>query len=262
MQVLVKGRAIECIVEGPETAPCITLSHGVALDLTMWDPLVTRLRGRYRILRYNSRGHGLSDLGRSGFELSDLAQDVVALLDLLGISTTHYVGLSMGGMVGLGLALHHSDRLKSVAICNARGSATTEYRESWSKRVELVRAHGIEAIVESSIERWFTPEFRAENQQVISNVKSIIRRMSPDAYCCNAAALQRLDYVRYLGAIKVPSLFMTGEQDNGAPPAIVREMQVATPFSRYREIARASHISAMEQPDIFTQAIVDFINEC
>src|SRR5205823_501583 len=146
MGVAANGCKFSCLVDGLEGAPWIVLSHSLATDLTMWDELADVLKGHYRVLRYDARGHGGSAATDAEYSLDLLVADVIGILDELAIDKAHFAGLSMGGMTALGLALAHPDRVTSIVVCDARASAPPEYRDAWAQRSELVRRQGIEAI--------------------------------------------------------------------------------------------------------------------
>jgi len=211
------------------------------------------------VLRYDFRGHGGSAATAGDYSLAMLEDDVIGILDALDLAKTHFVGLSMGGMVGLGLALTRPNRMASVAVCDSRGSAPAEYRAAWTDRSQKVRDGGIEAMVEPSVTRWFTPGFQRSNPEAIDRMRDMVRRTSADGYCGSAAALRDLDYERLLPAV-VPMLFMTGSGDQGAPPSVVRSMHAKAPGSHYVELPDAGHISVMEQPVLFAEAILDFVD--
>jgi 3-oxoadipate enol-lactonase len=254
------GCTFHCEIEGREDGPWVTLSHGLATDLTMWDDLVPFLAPHYRVLRYDSRGHGGSAATPGDYSLELLGQDVIGIMDALGIEKTHFVGLSMGGMVGMGLALDHADRMRSVTVCDARGVAPPEYQDAWAERSRKVQSGGIETMVEPSVTRWFTPAFQQGNPAALDKVRDMVRRTAPEGYCGSATALRMLDYERRLPDVKVPMLFLVGREDQGAPAAVMREMHVKTPGSRYAEIPDAAHISVMEQPERCAAAVLDFLD--
>jgi 3-oxoadipate enol-lactonase len=226
----------------------------------MWDGLAAALTARYRVLRYDARGHGGSPATPGDYTLAQLGEDAVGLLDAFGIQRTHFIGLSMGGMVGMGLGLAHADRLLSLAVCDARAVAPPEYRDSWTQRARTVREKGIEAIVEPTLSRWFTPGF-SEDPQRPDAVRAMIRGTSDEGYAGCASALRDLDYLDRLGALRLPVLYLCGAEDQGAPPAIMRTMHAATPGSRYVEIPAAGHIANLEQPALFNAAILGFLEQ-
>ncbi|WP_442580215.1 alpha/beta fold hydrolase [Mesorhizobium sp. ASY16-5R] len=255
------ARTLSYRIEGPREAPCIMLAHGVALDLRVWDGFAGVMASDYRVLRYDSRGHGGSPAGSGSFTLDDLADDAVALMDTVGLAKVHFVGLSLGGMVGMGLALDHRERLESVAFCNARASATPDYRKNWEERLERVRQGGMEAIADATVSRWFTPEFPVRDPRAIAAIRQMVLATSVDGYCASAEALKGLDYERRLEGSSVRSLFLAGEKDGGAPPSVLRDHQRKTPSSRYAELPDTGHISVIENPEGFAAAILGFIRE-
>ena len=248
-------------VDGPRDGSWVTLAHGLATDLTMWDELTSALTGKYRVLRYDARGHGRSAATAGDYSWDMLVGDVQAILDHLGIERTHFVGLSMGGMVGLGLALDQPERLKSLIACDARAEATAEYNEGWIERIGIVRSGGMPALVERTLKRWFTPAFLAKPSPALDKMRAMMSATSRQGYCGCAAALQTLNYQPRLGEIRLPTLYLVGTQDLGAPPPVVRAMHAATPGSRYVEVPAAGHISAVERPASFNIAVRSFINE-
>jgi 3-oxoadipate enol-lactonase len=259
MNVRGNGCTFNVCLEGRHDAPVIMLSHGIATSLAIWDDLVPFLAPRYRVLRYDSRGHGGSEATSGAYSLQQLAADVIAILDELNVDRMHFVGLSMGGMVGMELALRAPERMTSLAVCNARGSSPPPYRDAWVERSASVRARGIETIVESSIGRWFTPGFLAHRVDAVEAVRGTVRGTSVDGYCGSAAALCELDHEKHLSRLTMPLLFLTGAQDQGAPPAVMKPMQRRAPGSRYVELPDAGHISVMEQPQLFAEALIGFL---
>jgi 3-oxoadipate enol-lactonase len=235
------------------------LAHGVALDLHVWDDLAKDLAARYRVVRYDSRGHGRSSPGSTPFTLSDLADDAIGPLDALDISKVHFVGLSMGGMVGVAMAIAHPDRLMSASLCNARGKATPEYCMSWDGRIAAVRQGGLAAIADATIARWFTPQVRVSSPEIIQHIKAMVLATSPEGYCLSAKALKGLNFADRLPESRVPILYLAGSDDQGAPPEDVLRLHVTTPGSRYVELAGTGHISVRESRAAFSEAIHAFI---
>jgi 3-oxoadipate enol-lactonase len=260
MKVRGNGCAFNVSLEGRQDAPVIMLSHGIATNLAIWDDLVPLLAPRYRVLRYDSRGHGGSDATSGAYSLHQLAGDVIAILDELNLDRVHFVGLSMGGMVGMELALRAPERMTCLAVCNARGASPAQYRDAWVERSANVRAGGIETIVESSIARWFTPHFLANRADAVEAMRGIVRGTSVDGYCGSAAALCELDHEKHLSRLTMPLLFLAGAQDQGAPPAVMKPMQQRAPGSRYVELREAAHISVVEQPRLFAEALIGFLD--
>lgn len=259
MQVQGDGATFNCRIEGVDGAPWVTLVHGIATDLSLWDEFAVGLSPQYRILRFDVRGHGASSASEGDYTLKLLARDVICILDALDIRNTHFVGLSMGGMIGLGLTLDHAARLLSATICDARANATDDYRDAWSKRIQSVRQNGIDAIVESTVTRWFTPAFQANEPDRMNWMRSMIRRTSVAGYAGCGAALKDLDYGSRLHEIRVPIFYVVGSDDQGAPASVMWDMHKTTPDSHFVEIPDAGHISNVEQPSLFNAAVAGFL---
>ncbi|HWX47874.1 MAG TPA: 3-oxoadipate enol-lactonase [Roseomonas sp.] len=258
MHIETNGTALHAIVEGAEGRPWVVLAHGIATDLHLWDGVARALAPHYRILRYDARGHGRSDAPPGPYDLDMLGRDAAGLMTALDIARAHFVGLSLGGMTGLGLALSHPERLLSLACCNARASAPASYREAWAERSAAVAAQGMEAMVEPSLSRWFARGFREAQPALAARVAAMVRNTTPEGYRGCAAALQGLDYGGQLADIELPVLYLTGKEDQGAPPEVMRAMQHATPGAQYVEIPHAGHLSAIEQPEAVAAALHRF----
>jgi 3-oxoadipate enol-lactonase len=244
-------------LDGPEGAPWIVFSNSLTTDVTMWNTEVAELSDRYRILRYDTRGHGQTSAPDGPYSFELLVADVIALMDAVGADRAHYVGLSLGGMTGLGVAIEHGDRLLSLAACDARPFADPEWAEPWVGRIALAREKGMEALVEPTVARWFTEGFQSDpvNAPVLDHVRRMIRETSVEGYTGCAGALQELNYLPRLGEISVPSLFMTGRSDGSTPPAASEQMHAAVPGSQCVIVDPASHVSNLENPAQFDAAL-------
>lgn len=243
--------------EGGADAPWIVFSNSLTTDVTMWNAEVVALRDRYRILRYDTRGHGQTGSSPGPYSFEMLVDDAVALMDHVGVEKAHFVGLSLGGMTGLGMAILHPGRLLSLASCDARAWSPPDYIEAWVGRMAVAREKGMEALVEPTIERWFTAPFRADpaSKPVLDRVRSMIRETSVDGYTGCAGALQSHDYREGLAGISMPCLFMTGSEDTSTPPECAQEMAAAVPGAECVIVEPASHISNMENPAVFDAAL-------
>ena len=248
-------------IDGPADAPWVVLSHGLATHLALWDRLSGVLAKTYRVLRYDTRGHGESSVPEGPYTLDQLVGDARRLLDALKIERAHFVGLSMGGMTALGLALADQARFRSIAVCDARAQANDEYRAGWDHRIGVVRGGGMQALVERTLTRWFTPAFREAQPQIIDDMRRMICATAPQGYIGCAAALKDLNYGARLGELALPVLYLVGADDLGAPPAAVKAAHAATPGSRYVEVPDAGHMSNVEQPQRFAEAIGTFLDE-
>lgn len=259
MRLTANGIHMHYTLNGPASAPVVTLSHSLATNLAMWEPQASALAARYRVLRYDTRGHGGTDAPEGPYSLELLADDAVALLRALGIERTHFVGLSMGGMIGQVLALTHPDMLRSLVLCDTSSRVPPEARPVWDDRIRVTESQGMEPHVEPTLGRWFTPPFAAKNQPILEPVRAMIRQTKPQGYvgCCHA--IKSLDLTDRLPAITVPTLIVVGEDDPGTPVAASRAIHERIARSELVILKSASHLSNIEQPEPFTKALLDFL---
>lgn len=259
MKITANGISVNYTLDGPAGAPVVTLSHSLATTLAMWDPQMPALTARYRVLRYDTRGHGGTDAPAGAYTLAELADDARALLQALSISRTHWVGLSMGGMIGQALALKAPSLFASLILCDTSSRVPLEARPTWSERIRLAQAQGMEPHVEPTLGRWFTPAFQEKRPEVVERVRAMIRSTSPAGYvgCCHAIAA--LDLTDRLGAIRLPTLIIVGEDDPGTPVAASEVMRDRIPGAELVVLKSAAHLSNLEQPEAFTRALATFL---
>ena len=255
----VNGVALNYRIDGPDGAPWLTFSNSLAADMTMWDPQIGALADRFRVLRYDTRGHGDSSGPAGDYSFDDLVGDVVGLWDALDIARSRFVGLSLGGMTGLGLMLDHPSRVERAVICDCRADAPEFFVNMWIERRAALAENGIEAVVEGNLERWFTDAYRAQNPPLLDDVRAMIRRTSNAGFVGCTGALMTLDYMRRIDAITTPTLFVVGAQD-GPHPDVMRTMHAAVPGSTLAVIDDAAHLPNLEQPDAFNAAIAAFLD--
>jgi 3-oxoadipate enol-lactonase len=261
MKVSANGIQMNYRLDGPADAPMVTLSHSLATDLSMWDPQVSALARRYRVLCYETRGHGATDAPAGAYSLSQLADDARALLKALGIARTHWVGLSMGGMIGQTLALSTPEILQSLSLCDTSSRIPAEAKPLWDERIATVEAKGMEPMVEPTVARWFTAAFIESRKDVIDRVREMIRRTPPKGYvgCCHA--IKALDLTDRLKAITLPTLIIVGAQDMGTPLAASQAINAQIKGSELVVLDPASHLSNLEQPEAFTRALESFLKK-
>ena len=259
MKIRVNDIDVNYVLEGPAGAPTITLSHSLATDLSMWDPQAKALASRYRVLRYDTRGHGGTDAPAGAYSLSQLADDARGLLKALGIARTHWVGLSMGGMIGQTLALSTPETLQSLSLCDTSSRIPTEAQPLWDERIAVAEAKGMDPHIEPTVARWFTPKFVEARPDVVNPVRDMIRRTSARGYagCCHA--IRALDLTDRLSVITLPTLIIVGAQDVGTPVAASKAIQERIKGSELVILDPASHLSNLEQPEAFTQALQKFL---
>jgi 3-oxoadipate enol-lactonase len=260
MQITSNGSTFNCRVDG-ERGPWVLLSHGLATDLSMWDETADTLQDRYRVLRYDARGHGGSAAPDGDYTLDQLVADAAGILDALAVPQAHFAGLSMGGMVGLGLLLDHRPRIKSAVIADSRHTTTPDFTKAWLDRAEAVRKGGIAAVVASTVERWSSAGLGRRDPAAVARMERMIRNTSAAGYRGCAAALARLNYGHRLGEIDTPTLVLCGTEDHGAPPENTRQMHAMIKGSRFLEIEQAGHISNIEKPAIFNAAAAKLFDD-
>jgi 3-oxoadipate enol-lactonase len=260
MKLDANGSRFHCRIDG-DAGPWVVLSHGLACDLTMWDELAAALSDRYRVLRYDARGHGRSAAPEGDYSLDMLVADAAGIMDAAGIDKAHFGGLSMGGMVTQGMLLDHPERVVSAVIADSRHTTTPEFTAAWLDRAEAVRQHGVEAIVAASVERWSSAGLTERRPDLIARMERMIRTTSANGYRGCAAALARLNYGHRLGEIDKPTLVICGSEDHGAPPENTRQMHQMIKGSRFLEIEQAGHIANIERPAIFDAAVREFFIE-
>jgi 3-oxoadipate enol-lactonase len=258
MRIKANGIDINYQVDGPSGAPWLVFSNSLATSLAMWDEQATALKGSYRVLRYDQRGHGSSDApaGRYGFDT--LLADALGLLDALRIDKVHFAGLSMGGATALGLAERHGERIDRVIVCDSPCRSTPQSSQQWEQRIVEAREKGMAALVEPTIARWFPADTVAKNPPHLDKVRGMIRATPVDGFIGCAAALADHDYASAIATVKHPVLFLVGEKD--APAPAMRTLHEKLPGSRYVELPGAGHISNMDRPAEFTGAVQEFLS--
>jgi 3-oxoadipate enol-lactonase len=257
MQVEANGIEFNVKIDGHRGSPWLVLSNSLATNLSMWDRQVEALRDRFRIMRYDQRGHGESDAPAGRYDFSTLVADVVGLMDALEITRTHFAGLSMGGMTAIALTEQHPDRIDRVVACDCGPASTAESARQWQERIALAREHGMQALVQPTIERWFPPEFISGNADTIEKVRHMIRTTPLNGFIGCAYALSNFDLRPGLGGIRKPVQFICGGKD--ASLAGTRALHAAVSGAAFVEIPGAGHISNMENPTTFTHALQGFL---
>ena len=259
MKTTANGISVNYTLEGPANAPVVTMSHSLATDLSMWDPTVPALTGRFRVLRYETRGHGQTEAPKGAYTLDQLATDALAMLKALGIARTHWVGLSMGGMIGQTLALKAPEIFLSLSLCDTSSRIPGEAKPLWQDRIKTAETQGMEPLVEGTLARWFTEPFRKSHKDVVDKVATMIRTTPPAGYagCCHA--ISALDLTDKISAIKMPTIAIVGEDDPGTPVAAHKVIQEKIAGCRLEILKSAAHLSNMEQPDAFNKALTGFL---
>ena len=259
MKTTANGISVNYALEGPANAPVVTMSHSLATDLSMWDPTVPALTGRFRVLRYETRGHGQTEAPKGAYTLDQLANDALAMLKALGIARTHWVGLSMGGMIGQTLALKAPEIFLSLSLCDTSSRIPGEAKPLWQERIKTAETQGMEPLVEGTLARWFTEPFRKSRKDVVDRVATMIRTTPPAGYagCCHA--ISALDLTDKISAIKMPTIAIVGEDDPGTPVVAHEVIHEKIAGSKLEILKCAAHLSNMEQPEAFNKALTGFL---
>ena len=257
MKVKANGIDINYQIDGPDGAPWIVFSNSLATTTAMWDDQAAGLKDKFRVLRYDQRGHGATSAPVGRYPFDTLLADALALMDALSIGKAHFAGLSMGGATALGLAERHPDRFDRVIVCDSPCQSTPQSSAQWEDRIKVAQEKGMEALVEPTLGRWFPAETVARNPPHLDKVRGMIRPTPVAGFIGCAAALADHDYATAIASVKRPVLFLCGEKD--APAPVMKTLNEKLAGSRYVELPGAGHISNMDAPAAFTKAMRDFI---
>jgi 3-oxoadipate enol-lactonase len=225
----------------------------------MWDALAVSLAPTFTVLRYDTRGHGGTTAAQGPYSFDQLTADLTGLLDALDIARTHFVGLSMGGMIGQHFALAAPQRLERLVIANSTSRIPPEAGPLWDERIAIVRAQGCAGVVEGTLGRWFTPGFRASQPTEAARIARLIAATPAAGYIGCAGAIRTLDITARIGAIRAPTLVIAGADDPGTPPAMSEVIASTIPGARLEIIPSASHLSCIEQPETFNRLVASFL---
>ena len=243
-------------ISGPDDAPVLVLSNSLGSTTAMWDPQVPTLAERLRVVRYDHRGHGGSPVPPGPYELADLGADALRLLDRLGLERVHWCGLSLGGMVGMWVAINAPERIDRLVLCCT--SAKLGPPSMWADRAAMVRAEGVEAIADAGIGRWLTPGFIEREPGVAAEVRAMLAATPAEGYAASCGAIEHMDLVAELGAIRAPTLVIAGAHDPATPPEH-GERIVAGILGARLEMVDAAHLATIEQPAAMTELVAKHV---
>jgi len=241
---------------GPPDAPVLVFSNSLGATLAMWDSQAPALQKQFRVLRYDTRGHGQSSVTPGPYSIEQLARDVVALLDELKLERVHFCGLSMGGQTGMWLALNAPHRLNKLVLSNTAAKIGTP--EIWNPRIEAVSKGGMTSISSAVMERWFSVEFRAKSPELVATAKRMLESANPEGYLANCAAVRDFDARNAVTAIKIPTLVIAGTHDAATTPGDGRHLAAHIAGARYVELD-AAHLSNIELPDRYISEADSFL---
>jgi 3-oxoadipate enol-lactonase len=253
----IRNAQIHYELEGPSNAPILVFSNSLGSNLSMWDPQTSSLAKTFRILRYDTRGHGQSSTTPGPYSIEQLANDVLALLDFLQFDRVYFCGLSKGGMIGMWLGANAPSRFCKLVLCNT--GAQLGSTDFWNARASSVLNSGMSSISRAVADRWLTPDFRAAHPDIDASLIKMIEATDPAGYAANCAALRDFDFRANLSSVKVPTLVIAGAHDAAATPAQGKFLSDNIPSARYLELLTA-HLSNIESRDAFTSQLLDFLS--
>jgi len=250
------GIKINYQIDGADSAPVLMMSNSLGTDLHMWDKQAAALAKRFRVVRYDTRGHGKTEAPSYPYTFEMLGRDAIALMDALKLTKVRFCGLSMGGMIGMWLARHVPSRIEQLVLSNT--AAKFGLLEIWNQRIATVRASGMKAITDSVIERWFTKDFREKSPKEIEPITGMLHATKPEGYAGNCAAIRDVDQRWPISDIKVPTLVIGGKQDPATPYVAAELIASRIPGAKLVGLD-AAHLSNIEQPEAFAKALDGFL---
>jgi 3-oxoadipate enol-lactonase len=252
------GFRVHYELSGPANAPAVVFSNSLGTNLSLWEPQLAALEKSFRVLRYDTRGHGQTSATPGPYTMGQLAGDVVHLLDALHIERAHFCGISMGGLIGMWLGVHAPSRLARLALCST--GAKIGGPEVWNPRIESIRARGMKPMAAVVLERWLTPEFRAHAPQAAAAALRMLEESPPDGYVACCEAIRDADLREAVAAIRAPTLVIMGAKDPATPPALGQALAASIPGARYVEL-EGSHITNVEAAEAFNAALSSFLRD-
>jgi 3-oxoadipate enol-lactonase len=250
------GEHFNCRVDGPAGAPTLVLSNSLGTNLAMWEPQMAALSARFRVVRYDTRGHGESLLCEDDYGIDTLGRDVLRLLDALSIRRAHFCGISMGGATGMWLALHAPERVERLVLANTASKFGTP--ERWNARIDAVRKGGMAAIAEGVLETWFTAGFRARAPEAVARMREMLLAAPAQSYLAACRAVRDTDLTADIDRIGRPTLVIVARHDVPTPPAQGRALAERIRGARLRELD-AAHISNVEAAAAFNTEVLAFL---
>ncbi len=258
MQILINSKSIEYTIDGG-SGPWLVMSHSLGCDISMWDLQIPSLIDGYRVLRYDTRGHGKSDATQGEYSLDELADDANALMCALKIDQAVWVGFSMGGMIGQTFALKYPNRLLGLVLADTTSQHDATPQSVWDERIRIAREQGLMPLVSPAIGRWFTQSFRETHVDEVAKIANQISNTSVDGWCGCCAAISSIDTTEQLKKIHHPALVIVGEYDIGTPLQAALTIQKRLVNSNLVVITESAHMTCIEQPEQFNRALRMFL---
>ena len=251
-----QGERFNVQVDGPEGAPAIVFSNSLGTNLAMWEPQVAPLAAHFRVVRYDTRGHGASVASSGDYGIDTLGRDVLRIADALGIAHFHFCGLSMGGAIGMWLGIHAPERIGRLVLANTAARFGT--LERWNARIDAVKRGGMAAVADGIIDIWFTRGFRERQPEAVSNLRSMLLAAPVEGYLAACRAARDVDLTDSIARIARPTLVIAGAHDASTPPAQARELAQRIPGARLVQLD-AAHISNVEAAAAFNAELSGFL---
>jgi 3-oxoadipate enol-lactonase len=262
MQARINGIDLRYVTTGSAKAPPVVLHHPLATNLSIWDELAAALEPRYRVVRFDARGHGLSGAPKGAYTFETLTADVIGLLDHLQLTKVRYLGLSMGGFVGQYLGLLHPDRVHSLCLVSTSSNMAALGREIWDQRIRIVEEQGMTRnVVDGALARWLAPDVLSSKPALVARLRAMIEATPPSGYVGWCHAIRALDVTSRIGSIRLPTKVIVGELDPATPPAAARVIHEAITGSQLAVLPGVSHMLNVEAPELFHREVLPFMAE-
>ncbi|MCI0712342.1 MAG: 3-oxoadipate enol-lactonase [Chloroflexi bacterium] len=255
----VNGLTLHYRVEGPPSTKSLVFINSLGTDLCIWEGVVSQFAADHTIIRYDKPGHGLSDTPAGTYTVHHHAETLLALLDVLNISTAVFIGISMGGQVAQDIAIHHPDRVQALVLCDT--AAKLGSSEAWNQRIAGVREKGMRGMAKAILDRWFAPSYAQQHRTDYAGYHNMLVRMPDDGYISACKAIRDADMRDQVSNIQVPALVICGAEDAATPPDVVRGLADALPRSQFELIAGAGHLPCIEQPSAVASLIKNFLKD-
>jgi len=262
MLINLAGRRLYYTLEGPENGQVVCFTHSLASDGGMWaEQVPPLLAAGYRVLRLDMRGHGGSDPVAGDYTMEQLADDTAAVVEATGVGPVHYIGLSIGGMIGQALAFRHAAKLKSLMLCDTRARALGDQAPLWAERIGMARQAGsVEPLVETSLQRWFSPAFMQSHRPRVDKVRATMRACSLDGYIGCGLAISSFDFTPRLGSIALPTLVLVGDQDPSTTPEENKYLAAHVKGARL-EVIPGLHLPNIESAGRFNAIMMEWLKQ-
>jgi 3-oxoadipate enol-lactonase len=258
MQVKLNGIETRYVLSNEGGGPWLTFIHQLGGDLSVWDQFAGYFRDDFTVLRYDVRGHGHTAVCDKPFSVEDLSHDLATLLDALGASTTHLVGLSMGGMIAQQFALDHPSRIDTLTLADTSAGTTPEHRAVWDQRAQAARREGMPSLVPATLNRWLTPDFQKAHPEAVEPIREVLQQTRPEGYARACEALRDFSVHERLNEIRLPTLTVAGRYDTGTPPAATEFIAKSIQGAQY-ELLDAAHLAPVEQSHRFAALLETFL---